>query len=253
MSFFLSQVRRLHRPRQTAHAVLAPLLCVLLLAAAVVHSLPAVADDSWSWPLEPAPRLVRGFEPPTSPWGPGHRGIDLAGQLGQAVLAVAPGTVVFAGQVAGRGVVVLRPTRRPDLRSTYEPVTPSVRVGETVQAATLIGSLTLVGSHCLPDACLHLGARRGDRYVDPLSLLGDLEIRLKPLDAAEVTGPGTPVPVLGPPATPPSVSRTLTIVARLVTRVWNLVHRAGVQAPPRPGLPMRGGVPGDRPIATGQS
>ena len=55
------------------------------------------------------------------------------------------------------------------VRTTYEPVTASVRVGEEVAAGDDLGVLA-TGSHC-PTACLHWGALRGDVYIDPLSLL----------------------------------------------------------------------------------
>jgi hypothetical protein len=121
---------------------------------------------------------VRGFEPPTSPYGPGHRGVDLSGVAGQLVLSVAAGSVSFAGSVAGRGVVVVDHGR---LSSTYQPVNPYVSAGEQVTAGQPLGWLELVESHCLPAACLHLGATRGDAYLDPLRLLPARPIRLKPL------------------------------------------------------------------------
>jgi murein DD-endopeptidase MepM/ murein hydrolase activator NlpD len=149
----------------------------------------------WQWPLEPQPQLVRGFEPPSRPWGPGHRGIDLAARPGQPVRAVAAGTVSFAGQVGGTGVVVVRHGR---LRSTYQPLVPAVHDGERVIAGAILGDIVTVGSHCLPSACLHLGAREGDRYVDPLSLLEHRPIRLKPLEGL---GPsGARPPYAGPTA-----------------------------------------------------
>lgn len=135
--------------------------------------------SSWRWPLEPVPSVLRSFERPTSPYGSGHRGVDLAGDVGQQVLAIGDGIVSFAGPVAGRGVVVVD---HGGLRSTYEPVTAGVPVGTAVSAGQVVGFLQLLHSHCLPEACLHLGVRRGDAYLDPLSLLGARPIRLKPLD-----------------------------------------------------------------------
>src|SRR5689334_7739906 len=92
----------------------------------------------WAWPLDPVPRVVRGFEPPDSPYGPGHRGVDLAGALGQPVLAIGPGRVAFAGSVGGRGVVIVD---HGVLRSTYQPVLPGVRTGATVAAGQQLGAL----------------------------------------------------------------------------------------------------------------
>src|SRR2546428_10952692 len=60
---------------------------------------PTLGPHTLSWPLPGA--VIRGYEPPTSPYGPGHRGIDIAAPVGTPVLAAAAGTVSFAGRVAG--------------------------------------------------------------------------------------------------------------------------------------------------------
>lgn len=152
---------------------------------------PGAGSSSWTWPLEPEPRVVRTFEPPPSPYGPGHRGVDLAGYVGQQVLAIGDGIVSFSGQVGGRDVVVVDHGR---LRSTYQPVTPFLPVGTVVSAGQVIGLLEALHSHCLPEACLHLGVRRGDSYLDPLSLLGARPIRLKPLGGLPVGSVPSPLP-----------------------------------------------------------
>jgi len=159
------------------------LLLPLLLAAG-----PAAATPTWVWPLDPLPGVVEGFDPPDDPYGTGHRGVDLLGSPGQLVLAVAPGRVTFAGQVAGLDVVVVDHGR---LRSTYQPVVAQVRVGTRVAAGDRLGALTTYGSHCLPDTCLHFGARHGDTYRDPLDFLPGGPLRLLPLDGA-----APPAPVL---------------------------------------------------------
>jgi murein DD-endopeptidase MepM/ murein hydrolase activator NlpD len=139
----------------------------------------------WTWPLDPVPRVVRAFERPSTPYGQGHRGVDLAGAVGQRVVAVADGRVSFAGSVAGRGVVVVD---HGVVSSTYQPVSPFITRGDRVFAGQTLGSLELTGSHCLPDACLHVGAKRGDRYLDPLGLLPDRPVRLKPLGGLRQDG-----------------------------------------------------------------
>jgi murein DD-endopeptidase MepM/ murein hydrolase activator NlpD len=134
----------------------------------------------FTWPLAPS-SVVRPFDPPAQPWLAGHRGVDLAAPPGSPVLAAGPGTVVFAGLVAGRGVVsVLHPG---GLRTTYEPVTALVETGDTVAAGARIATLTAGHPGCPAAACLHWGLRRGDRYLDPLALLGLGRVRLLPLAA----------------------------------------------------------------------
>lgn len=97
------------------------------------------------WPVgPPRPEIVRGWEPPAGPYGPGHRGLDLAAPPGTPVNAAASGVVTFAGQVAGRGVltITLPDTGNPPLRTTYEPVTPTVTTGTTVTRGQPVATLT---------------------------------------------------------------------------------------------------------------
>ncbi|GAA4530693.1 M23 family metallopeptidase [Brachybacterium paraconglomeratum] len=136
--------------------------------------MPARAETSpWQWPLPPPHEVIAPFDAPEHPYGPGHRGIDIgAPAAGAAVHAVAPGTVRFSGIVAGRGVVSI--AHADGLLSTYEPVAGTVAAGEQVEAGTEIGTLVDAAehSHCPAAVCLHLGARRGEDYVDPMLLLG---------------------------------------------------------------------------------
>ncbi len=123
--------------------------------------------------------MTRLFDPPTTVYGAGHRGVDLAGAVGAPVLAAGAGTVAFAGMVAGRPVVSVD---HPDgVRTTYEPVQPSVAAGQAVARGAPIG--VLVGGHagCPAAACLHWGARAGPAdYLDPLRLLTPPRVRLLP-------------------------------------------------------------------------
>jgi hypothetical protein len=175
------------------HRVLLILLLVVVIlglvldAFAIAASARADDPDDWAWPLEPQPEVVDGFDPPDDPYGAGHRGVDLAGRVGQPVLSVADGRVSFVGVIAGRGVVVVDHGAE---RSTYEPVIGEVRVDQRVHAGDPLGRLELVGSHCWPRACLHLGRIAGETYRDPLALLGGSgRIRLLPFHA-----PGTGSP-----------------------------------------------------------
>ena len=166
-------------------AVLAVVLCLLpaLLGPARALGAAGEAEPVGAWPLVPAPpRVVAGFDPPPSPWAAGHRGVDLLGSVGQRVRSALPGTISFAGRIAGRGVVVVD---HGDTRTTYEPVTAATAMGHAVVAGAPIGRLELAGSHCFPRACLHWGWRRGEDYLDPLGLVGAGPVRLLPLWRAE--------------------------------------------------------------------
>ncbi len=134
-----------------------------------------------SWPLDPRPAVTSKFDPPASKWGAGHRGVDLAGLAGQSVRTSLAGTVTFAATLAGRGVVVVD---HGGVRTTYEPVSASVQVGQQVGRGARIGTLQRSSSHCFPQACLHWGLLQGETYLDPLSLVGGGPIRLLPLDGA---------------------------------------------------------------------
>lgn len=147
------------------------------------------------WPVEVRPRVLRGWEPPRTPYGRGHRGVDLAATPWTPVRAVAAGRVSFAGQVAGRGVVSveLSGTGTPPLRTTYEPVRPSVRKGAEVAPGEVVGTVEARtparSPHCAV-SCLHWGLLRADVYLDPLTLLPPWLLR---------TGPPRLLPVLGLP------------------------------------------------------
>ena len=147
------------------------------------------AAHGGTWPLTPRPQVVRGFDPPASPWGAGHRGVDLLGHRGQVVRAARAGRITFAGGLAGRGVVVVD---HGVLRTSYEPVTASVEVGDLVAAGQPIGSLQAGHSHCSPQVCLHWGLLRGRVYLNPLLLVGGGPVRLLPLRGAPPAGAGPP-------------------------------------------------------------
>lgn len=187
--------------------LLAPVPGVLL---GPLGALPASAvvrdtDPVGQWPLAPVPDVVKGFDPPSSTWGAGHRGVDLLGEVGRQVRTALPGRVTFAGRLAGRGVVVVD---HGDTRTTYEPVAATVALGARVSAGDPIGSLELVGSHCFPRACLHWGWLRGETYLDPLLLVGAGPVRLLPLWRDEPVGSRL-TDTWSPPALPYAAWRPL--------------------------------------------
>lgn len=155
-----------------------------MLVASLLVATPARADAvRLDWPLRPHPRVQRGFNAPRPDWQRGHRGVDLAGVAGQPVYASAGATVVFAGLAGGRPVVSL--AHPGGLRTSYEPVSAAVHVGQPVAAGAVLGSLESGHPGCPAPACLHWGAMWGPAsradYVDPLGLLASTPIRLKPL------------------------------------------------------------------------
>ena len=89
------------RLRDDAAIALAAVLLLLLAAAA---SPSAAAESTWSWPVDGARVVLRPFIAPPTPYGAGHRGVDLLAD-GGILLAPADGVVRFSGMVAGRPVL----------------------------------------------------------------------------------------------------------------------------------------------------
>lgn len=117
-------------------------------------------------------RVVRPFEPPTTAFGPGHRGVDLDAEPGAPVRAAERGHVRHAGAVAN--VVWVSIDHDDGVRTSYGPLAElRVRVGDEVDRGDVIGVLA-AGDHggAGEDRGLHFGARRGGVYVDPMLLPG---------------------------------------------------------------------------------
>jgi murein DD-endopeptidase MepM/ murein hydrolase activator NlpD len=139
------------------------------------------AYGTYGWPVQGP--VTRRFDPPGSPYGSGHRGIDIAVPLGTEVLAAKEGVVAFAGPVAG-GLYVS--VDHPDgVRTTYSWLSEvSVRAGDEVERGDVLGR-SGPGHPGVDPPHLHLGARLGSVYLDPMLLLerGSLVglVRLAPL------------------------------------------------------------------------
>jgi murein DD-endopeptidase MepM/ murein hydrolase activator NlpD len=143
---------------------------------------PGPAYGSYAWPVRGP--VLRGFDPPDTPYGSGHRGIDIGAPLGTTVVAAQSGTVAFAGSVAGGLFVSID---HPDgVRTTYSWLSDvSVRRGATLERGEPIGR-SGVGHPGSGPPHLHFGARIGSVYIDPMLLLegGSLVglVHLAPLD-----------------------------------------------------------------------
>jgi len=143
----------------------------------------ALPAGTWSWPVSGP--VIRGFDPPDSPYGAGHRGIDIATAPGTPILAPDAGEVSFAGRVGGELFVTI--VHGGGLSSTYSWIaSTTVRKGDLVLRGQPIGTAgTGHPGSSIPH--LHLGAKLDGLYVDPLSLLAPLGvqdlIRLVPVPA----------------------------------------------------------------------
>lgn len=158
-------------------------LRVIVASALIVGgpSLPARAAGDWAWPV--VGPVIRGFDPPDSPYGAGHRGIDIAATVGTPVLAAQAGTVAFAGSVGGRLYITI--DHGGGWTSTFSWVDALfVRKGALVSRGQLI-ALSGWGHLDAPVPHLHFGVRLDGEYVDPLLVLAPPDvsgmIRLAPL------------------------------------------------------------------------
>ena len=169
-------------PVRISIAVLLSLACLPM-----ARARSAVQPGSYAWPVKGA--VIRPFEAPSSPYSSGHRGIDISAPFGTAMVAAQDGAVSFAGWVAGAMFISID---HPDgVRTTYSWLSAiSVKKGEAVVRGQLIG----MTGHGHPDVStphLHFGARIGQTYIDPMTLLEPGEvvglIHLAPLDGGSAS------------------------------------------------------------------
>jgi hypothetical protein len=167
------------------------IVALFVLVSVMVVAAPAAASDKVDYaPPVDAP-INDPFRPPTSPYGPGNRGLEYATAPGTTVLASGDGTVTFSGVVAGRRWVTIR--HADGIRTTYGPLDQiAVANGDQVGRGEVIGTSA---------GLLMLTARVGEAYIDPATLFGDGPPRVylvpEPLDLpTESAGGGWSVPGL---------------------------------------------------------
>ena len=151
------------------------LLFAATLAASILPAEPAFAgvlSNTWEWPVDAPHTVTREFRSPATAYSAGHRGIDIAVTDGQAVRSPASGQVLFAGLVAGRGVITV--DHGGGVVSSFEPVRSVVSVGDSVITGEDLGVVDfadVVWSDVHACECVHLGARFRGFYVSPRVLL----------------------------------------------------------------------------------
>jgi murein DD-endopeptidase MepM/ murein hydrolase activator NlpD len=119
--------------------------------------------------------VIRGFDPPDTPFGAGHRGIDIAVAPGTPILAPEAGTVSFAGRVGGELFVTI--VHGGGLSSTYSWISAAaVRKGDVVSRGQTIGA-TGTGHPGASVPHLHFGVKLDGEYVDPSELLAPLGVQ----------------------------------------------------------------------------
>ena len=160
-------------PDAARRRAVAGAVCVLAVAVALV--LPSSARAGW--PLAEPASVALGFGSTYSAADgtvSTHRGVDLVAEEGSTVRSPLAGTVSFAGRVPGSGGgTVLAVTISTSSGSvTLMPLaSTAVRAGAEVAEGDAVGELAGGGDSSSAGAHLHVGARKGDLYVDPLSLM----------------------------------------------------------------------------------
>jgi hypothetical protein len=170
---------------------------VLALLAAL-PALPAEAADArWRWPLRG--EVITRYHNGSDPYAGGqHRGIDIAGSVGEPVTAAVAGTVRFAGVAGSSGVTVSVRTADGRYDTSYLHLSSlSVRKGDRVGAGRRLGAVGTTGRRSAERPHLHFGVRDAGTthaYRDPLRFLPPL-----PGPGHEPEGPrGAPAPVTAP-------------------------------------------------------
>jgi murein DD-endopeptidase MepM/ murein hydrolase activator NlpD len=122
---------------------------------------------SWVWPVSGHQAIIRDFVAPETPWGPGHRGIDIDASVSSTLRSPVAGRLRYVGEVVNRGVVTIETSE--GFLVSMEPVTIDVPSGSRVSAGQVLGSID--SGHCR-SRCLHLGLRIDGHYVSPAKFLG---------------------------------------------------------------------------------
>lgn len=174
------------RPRRALLGALAVLACLavgVFTNAPRADAIPAHSDTGrlvLSAPTAPF-TVERLASLPQQPWQAGHRGLDLAADVGAPVTSPADGVVTYVGFVVDRLVVSIQHDQ--GLVSSFEPVDSTAVVGDIVARGQPIGSVAETPLHCAQHQCVHWGVRRDGTYVDPLDYLeGFGQIRLLPAE-----------------------------------------------------------------------
>ncbi|MDP1605809.1 MAG: peptidoglycan DD-metalloendopeptidase family protein [Rhodocyclaceae bacterium] len=126
----------------------------------------SAGDIDWAWPA--AGKLLASF----SEGGAGqeaNKGIDIAGKLGDPVLAAAPGKVVYAGSgLRGYGNLVIVRHNAMFLSAYAHNSRILVKEGQTVTRGQRIAEL---GNSDADQPKLHFEVRQQGKPVDPLKFL----------------------------------------------------------------------------------
>ena len=197
---------------------------ILACTGTLLFAASAVAAEV-SWPLPEAGEVVTPFGAvyATAKGESTHRGVDLAAEPGVQVLAPIAGTVTFVGSVPAIGggtVIAATVTSAEGVMSTVLPLgSPEVERGASVAAGEPLGALADAGDGSSSEPHLHVGIRRGDVYLDPMTILETPEAsRAAPStksptapadDSASMASPGAARTAAAPSSASPTADSVL--------------------------------------------
>jgi hypothetical protein len=191
------------------------------LACAVVLAVGPATAHAVCWPLaESRPVLLAYGSTYVAPDGTerSHSGVDLKADPGCDVLSVVDGVVSFAGRIPtadGSSVLAVTVEDTSGLRCTVMPLEAlAVERGNEVWEGATIGMLAESGDRSTSEPHVHVSVRRGDTYLDPMSVL---VVPASAVEAPEPTmqeaGAAVPSPEFGDGAVPLSSPAPLTATA----------------------------------------
>lgn len=154
-------------PAQTVNMspapVVAPAPAPLKPATTTGSPAPVVSPTGWAWPAEG--QLIALFSSNSSL----NKGIDIAGELGQPVVAASAGSVVYAGSgLRGYGELVIIKHSDTYVSAYGHNRRLLVREGQQVKAGQTIAEMGATGTDRVK---LHFEIRRQGKPVDPLQYL----------------------------------------------------------------------------------
>ncbi|MGV8084023.1 MAG: M23 family metallopeptidase [Coriobacteriia bacterium] len=151
------------------------LFAIVLMALLLARPSPAFAG----WPLNSAASVLCGFGQSYSAADGSsstHTGADLASSSGASVCAPFSGTVSFVGRVPAPGggstTVLAMTVTTAEGNVTLLPLESAcVAKGQQVAEGEQVGRLAGTGDLSSAAAHLHVGLRKGELYIDPMSVM----------------------------------------------------------------------------------
>lgn len=159
-------------------------VAALLLLAPIVQALEITncRPARWDLPLGSfgEPGIIHEIDRDIGRYEAGHRGIDLAGSVGDVIYAPQTGKVLWKGVVGGKPTFTFQVG---DLKLTFTPASTTRSLGESVARGDALGVLaqnTDGSNHCEEGVCLHWGVLDEDEtYLDPKAFIYRPRIVLK--------------------------------------------------------------------------